>query len=444
VNAVNDAPSFVGGPDQTVAEDSGAQVVAGWATAMSAGPANEASQALSFEVMSDNAGLFSVQPAVSTDGTLTYTPALNANGVANVTVVLKDDGGTAGGGVDASVLQSFVITLTPVKDRPVATGQSVTMNEDEVLTGFVSGTDADGDELTYFQVGMGPFNGTVSVASNGAFTYTPNPDFFGTDSFRFRANDGEKSSIMGAVRITVNAVENLDASGAPVEDIVAGPVLSYEQLGVMVDEAVRRWEESGEVSQADLTKLDKVTFQIVDLSGLTLGQASPDTVVIDVNAAGYGWYVDATPADDLEFGLELGEWELMAVETSPAFGRMDLLTVVMHELGHVLGYEDLDPGAHNLMSGALDAGVRRLLDGESDQTSPEAGGRQSLVSLGRMPQSDDSEKPSDRKGIKVQNSWLMEFLIEGGVRQYNPFEPTEGIKIWIPGINGGRTKKKLG
>ena len=51
-------------------------------------------------------------------GTLTYTPAANANGVATVTVRLKDDGGTANGGVDTSGPQTFTITVTAVNDVP--------------------------------------------------------------------------------------------------------------------------------------------------------------------------------------------------------------------------------------------------------------------------------------------------------------------------------------
>ena len=72
-------------------------------------------------------------------------------------------------------------------------------------------------------------------------------------------------------------------------------------------------------------------------------------MLIDLDAAGWGWFVDDTPFNDVEFGLSLSEVEKMALETSPAFGRMDLLTVVTHEMGHVLGFEDLDPNA-----GALD------------------------------------------------------------------------------------------
>src|SRR5262249_58026751 len=70
VNAVNDPPSFTKGADQTVLEDSGAHTVAGWATAISAGPPNESSQTVSFNVTNDNIGLVSVQPAVASNSDL--------------------------------------------------------------------------------------------------------------------------------------------------------------------------------------------------------------------------------------------------------------------------------------------------------------------------------------------------------------------------------------
>ena len=100
---VNDAPSFIKGADQTVNEDAGAQSVTGWATAISAGPANESSQTVSFQVTGNtNPGLFSAAPAVAPDGTLTYTPAADAFGSATITIQAQDNGGTADGGVDTS------------------------------------------------------------------------------------------------------------------------------------------------------------------------------------------------------------------------------------------------------------------------------------------------------------------------------------------------------
>jgi hypothetical protein len=112
VQAVNDAPSFVKGANQTVRQGAGAQAVTGWATAISPGPANESGQTLTFNVTTAQPDLFAVQPTVDVSGTLRYAPAADALGPATVTVTLKDNGGTANGGVDTSAPQTFGITIT--------------------------------------------------------------------------------------------------------------------------------------------------------------------------------------------------------------------------------------------------------------------------------------------------------------------------------------------
>ncbi len=71
----------------------------------------EAGQSVHFLVSNDNPGLFAAQPSLSPNGTLSYTPAINACGTANVTVVAMDDGGTAFGGDDTSDPQTFVIKV---------------------------------------------------------------------------------------------------------------------------------------------------------------------------------------------------------------------------------------------------------------------------------------------------------------------------------------------
>ena len=125
VNPVNDAPSFVSGGNVTVLEDAGAQSLA-WATGISAGPANESGQTVSFLASNNNNALFSTQPAVSASGTLSFTPAPNANGSATVMVTLQDSGGTLNGGVDSFGALTFSITVNPVNDAPVAAAKSFT------------------------------------------------------------------------------------------------------------------------------------------------------------------------------------------------------------------------------------------------------------------------------------------------------------------------------
>ena len=116
VESVNDAPLFTKGAKQAVNEDAGLQTVAGWATGISAGPTNESGQTVSFIVSNDNNGLFSQQPTVSADGTLTFTPTSDAYGTAEVTVQARDNGGTANGGDNTSDAQSFRITVTGLFD----------------------------------------------------------------------------------------------------------------------------------------------------------------------------------------------------------------------------------------------------------------------------------------------------------------------------------------
>ena len=111
VTAINDAPSFTKGADQLSAGIVGAQTVPNWATGISAGPADEAGQTLNFIVTSDNPAMFAAQPAVASNGTLTYTPAANVEGASTVSVALHDNGGTASGGVDTSAPQTFTIAV---------------------------------------------------------------------------------------------------------------------------------------------------------------------------------------------------------------------------------------------------------------------------------------------------------------------------------------------
>src|SRR3989442_767810 len=185
VTPVNDVPSFTKGANQTVLEDTGAQTVTAWATAISAGP-NETGQTLDFFVSNTNTPLFSAQPAVAANGTLTYAPAANANGSATVTVQVHDNGGTTSGGVDTSAAQTFTITVTPVNDAPVAVNDAYSVNEDTILTVAapgVLGNDTDVDSATITAVVVtSPAHGTLALSANGSFTYTPAANYNGPDS----------------------------------------------------------------------------------------------------------------------------------------------------------------------------------------------------------------------------------------------------------------------
>lgn len=108
---VNDPPVFVKGGNFHLPLNAGPQVSPGWATGISPGPADESGQAVTFEISNDNGSLFSVQPVLAANGTLTFTPATGVSGKATVTILARDNGGTADGGIDASLPENFSITV---------------------------------------------------------------------------------------------------------------------------------------------------------------------------------------------------------------------------------------------------------------------------------------------------------------------------------------------
>lgn len=179
VNAVNDAPTFIRGSSLTLAEDSPAQTIETFATNISPGPGNESSQAVSFLVSADHTELFSEQPAIAANGTLTFTPAANAHGTAVVSVRAKDDGGVANNGVDTSAVQTFQITLTSVNDSPqLAPLTDRTGNVNGPLGFVITGQDVDGDLLQYeVFVDHQPEGGNGDTATidldTGEFHFTP-------------------------------------------------------------------------------------------------------------------------------------------------------------------------------------------------------------------------------------------------------------------------------
>ena len=205
VNAVNDVPSFTRGPDQGVLEDSGVRTVVGWATALSAGPADEVGQVLNFIVGNNNPALLTLQPAVAANGTLTFTPAPNATGTATVTVQIHDNGGVANGGVDTSAPRSFTITVTAQNDPPVITAQAAPIvlaqgHSRTIVFADLTVTDVDNTYPTGFTLTVS--NGTNCTRIGN--TITPTPGFVGTLSVPVQVNDGAANSNVFNLTVTVN------------------------------------------------------------------------------------------------------------------------------------------------------------------------------------------------------------------------------------------------
>ncbi len=140
-----------------------------------------------------------------------YTPNSGFAGLDAFSYIAND-------GILVSAEATVSIDVTPVNSVPVAIDDAYSVDEDAVLTVLAPGvlvndTDADFDSLTVVQVSV-PANGTLAAAGDGSFTYTPDGDFWGIDSFSYKAYDGLAESLVSAtVTITVDPVND-----APVAD----------------------------------------------------------------------------------------------------------------------------------------------------------------------------------------------------------------------------------
>ena len=132
-----------------------------------------------------------------TGSAITYTPAADYNGPDSFTFKVSD-------GAFDSVPATVSITVSPVNDIPLANTQTVTTNEDTGKDITLTGSDVDGDTLTYTILTQ-PAHGTLSGTAPNV-TYTPAVDYNGPDSFTFKVNDGALDSAPAGVNITVNSV----------------------------------------------------------------------------------------------------------------------------------------------------------------------------------------------------------------------------------------------
>lgn len=130
---------------------------------------------------------------------LFYTPDRDYNGTDSFT--FKTTYGAA------SVEATVSITVEPLNDAPVADWQEITTTEDFGKYFTMTGSDVEGDPLTY-EIVSPPSHGQIAAVSIYGPAYVPDPDFHGTDSFTFKANDGSRDSYPQTISVTVTPVND--------------------------------------------------------------------------------------------------------------------------------------------------------------------------------------------------------------------------------------------
>jgi VCBS repeat-containing protein len=269
---------------------------------------------------------------VNPDGTWTYTPSANFNGSDSFIVAVSDgNGGTTTATVNVGV--------TPVNDAPVTSDVAATTQQDTAVSGSVTATDVDGDSLSYAK-GSDPSHGSVVVASDGSWTYTPDTLYKGSDSFTVAISDGNGGTATSTVTVGVSAVnhapvandvtattsEDTPVSGSVAATDVDGDALSYVKgsdpaHGSVVVNADGTW-----------TYTPNANFNGTDSFIVSVSDGNGGTTTATVN-------VGVTPVNDVP---TTGNVSAITNEDTPVSG-----TVVGSDVdGDVLSYAKASDPAH--------------------------------------------------------------------------------------------------
>jgi hypothetical protein len=250
---------------------------------------------------------------------LTYSPASDYHGADSFTFKASD-------GVLDSEVAVVSLTISSVNDAPVANAKTVTTDEDMATAITLSGTDADGDLLT-FAVISPPTHGTLSGDAPNVL-YIPDPDYSGSDSFTCAASDGSIDSAAATVSITVNSVND-------------PPVAEEQLLATDEDTALPLTLVGSDVDG------DALSFAVVapPLYGVLSG-ASPNLVYTpDANFSGTDSLIYV--ADDGQSGSELATIliEVIPQNDPPTAAFQGVLTPEDTPVPILLSGNDLDGDA---------------------------------------------------------------------------------------------------
>lgn len=308
---------------------------------------------------------------INADGSFTYTPNANFNGSDSFTYTASDS--------SLSDTGTVTITVSAVNGAPVATDDAATTDEDGVATGNVltNDTDADSTVLTAM-VASDPSNGSVTLNTDGSFSYTPDADFNGSDSFTYTVSDGGLSDT-ATVNITINPVND-----APIgtDDTVATTENTAVTINVIandidVDGDTLIISNAGAASQGSVINnndgtltytpnpgvngTDSFTYTVTD--GTESDTATVAVSIRDVNNAPVANDDDIAPIDEdtAAIGNVLtndtdidGDTLTAAIATSPSNGTVTLTSDGDFNYTPNANFNGLDSFSYTVSDGSLD------------------------------------------------------------------------------------------
>ena len=248
-------------------------------------------------------GIITLNP----DGSFTYTPFQNFNGVDTFSYVANNS-------LLNSTQADVQITINPVNDIPVSQNDSYSVNEDNPLTIanpgiLLNDTDSDGNALTTSLV-TNVFHGTLSLNSNGGFSYTPDTNFNGIDFFSYKASDGISMSNTSTVTIKVNSRNDIPVASDDFYSVDENQTLAIEAPAILsndtdsdgdaliasivnnVNHGTLTLNPNGSFTYKPVSNfngMDSFTYNVNDGSA----NSNTATVTIKINP------VNSTPTDDI-------------------------------------------------------------------------------------------------------------------------------------------------
>jgi hypothetical protein len=252
------------------------------------------------------------------------------NGLQNFPVLIWADNNSVEGVLNSKPNRTYIIDLYASPTAANAESGQGTY----YLRSFTVKTDAQGDADFYVYLSQGISTGQFLTATATTIASAPY---------------GDTSEFSPVVQVEGSGGGLLTAASRAPSTSVAK--LAAARAQSLLGEAIRRWQDSG----IDTAALQGTTIRVANLGGSTLGHAIGNTIWLDDNAAGWGWFVDRSPRNDFEFSAHGNQGER---------NRMDLLSVLMHEVGHLLGREHTAPtasGPNDVMAETLTAGTRSVM-----------------------------------------------------------------------------------